>query len=143
MTETTSPLTVLLIDDDDVAQEAVIRSFRKLDIGFPVVTANDGQEGLDILQGTHPERRLSGPHIVLLDLNMPRMNGFEFLQQLRKDKALSNTVVFVLTTSNDDHDRSRAYENSIAGYMVKSKVGPQFSKLAALLNEYQKTVFLP
>lgn len=137
------PLTILLVDDDDVAQEAVIRSFKIYNIQFPIVTASDGQEALDILRGLHPDKQIDGPIIVLLDLNMPRMNGFEFLQTLRTDLILSSTVVFVLTTSSADSDRVRAYEEYISGYMVKSAAGPQFGKLAALLSHYQNSVSLP
>jgi CheY-like chemotaxis protein len=71
------------------------------------------------------------------------MNGFEFLQELRSDQKLRDTVVFVLTTSGADSDRTRAYQENIAGYMVKSAVGPQFSKLVKLLDDYHSTVQLP
>ncbi len=86
---------------------------------------------------------MSRPFIVLLDLNMPRMNGFEFLAAIRQDAQLRDSVIFVLTTSDSDADRSRAYQELIAGYMVKSAVGPQFSKLAGLLNEFSRVVKLP
>ena len=71
---------------------------------------------------------------------MPVMNGFEFLEYIRNDELLQDTVIFILTTSNDDNDRSRAYDNNVAGYMVKSAVGPQFAKLAALLCAYKNAV---
>jgi len=74
---------------------------------------------------------------------MPRMNGFEFLQHLRADPNLHDEVVFVLTTSDADTDRTRAYHENIAGYMVKASVGPQFSKLAQLLQSYRSAVRLP
>ncbi|MDH5547839.1 MAG: response regulator [Gammaproteobacteria bacterium] len=135
--------TVLLVDDDDVACESVTRSFRKHNIPFPIVAAHDGLEALDILRGKHAEKSVTAPLIVLLDLNMPRMNGFEFLQEVRADRNLSSLVIFVLTTSNDDSDRTRAYSENIAGYMVKSMVGPQFSKLASLLMDYRLAVTLP
>lgn len=142
MSDNKNGLTIFLIDDDDVACEAVVRSFRKHEIPFPIVTAGDGAEALEILRGQHPHKKLIGPIIILLDLNMPRMNGFEFLQALRADPALSSHVVFVLTTSNDDGDRTRAYADHIAGYMVKSLVGPQFGKLASLLLGYRASVLL-
>lgn len=134
---------ILVVDDDDVATESIERSLRKHEIHFPLVEARDGLEALAILRGTHPDRSIQKPYIVLLDLNMPRMNGFEFLQELRGDSELRDTVVFVLTTSNADTDRTRAYQESIAGYMVKSAVGPQFSKLARLLSDYHAAVELP
>lgn len=134
---------LLLVDDDDVAAEAVVRSLRKHTVDFPVTLARDGIEALEILRKTHPDLSIEKPYIILLDLNMPRMNGFEFLQEIRNDNQLRDSVVFVLTTSDFDADRTRAYQENIAGYMVKLAVGPQFSKLAALLNDYRNVVALP
>ena len=134
---------VLLIDDDDVAAEAVLRGLRKHGMRGPVVMAEDGAVALQILRGAHTERRLEKPYLALLDLNMPRMSGIEFLQQLRADEAVRSTVVFVLTTSGTDADRSRAYQYNIAGYMVKSRIGPQCGGLAAFLTEYHRVVLLP
>lgn len=136
-------MNILLVDDDDVAVEAVLRSFKKHQIEFPVTVAEDGYEALMVLRGQHETQTLQKPYIVLLDLNMPRMNGFEFLQAVRSDPALKESVVFVLTTSDADSDRSRVYHENIAGYMVKSAVGPQFAKLGILLNSYANAVNLP
>ncbi|RZA04849.1 MAG: response regulator [Moraxellaceae bacterium] len=135
-------LSILLIDDDDVALEAVQRSLRKHNVFYPVYTACDGLEGLAILRETQ-DVIVPKPYLVLLDLNMPRMNGFEFLNELRSDALLKETVVFVLTTSNNDADRNKAYNENIAGYMVKSAVGPQFQKLALLLEHFSQAVVLP
>jgi CheY-like chemotaxis protein len=137
------PLSVLLVEDDDVAAEAVERSLRKHEVDCPVIWAEDGQVALDILQGRHPTKRIESPFMILLDLNMPRMNGFEFLQALRADKRLRTCVVFVLTTSDSDSDRTRAYHENIAGFMVKASVGPQFARLAPLILEYRNSVTLP
>jgi DNA-binding NarL/FixJ family response regulator len=98
---------------------------------------------LQILRGTHPTGAIAKPYVVLLDLNMPRMNGFEFLRELRMDKELRNTVVFVLTTSGSPAERASAYEENIAGYIVKSGVGPQLSGLARFLIEYRSAILLP
>ena len=136
-------LTVLLVEDDDVAAESVVRSLNKIDSRMPVVWAEDGGAALDALRGKDPDRRVPRPRVVLLDLNMPRVNGFEFLQQLRADPELRDDVVFVLTTSDAEMDRVRAYHENIAGYMVKAAVGPQFSKLAQLLANYDAAVRLP
>jgi len=134
---------VLLVDDDDVATEGVLRSFKKLGIHCNTVIAEDGLVALEILRRQHPTRQLSGPFLVLLDLNMPRMDGFQFLEALRKDPLLKRTVVFVLTTSARDTDRARAYNENVAGFMVKSAVGPQFSLLASFLDKYSASVCLP
>jgi CheY-like chemotaxis protein len=134
---------ILLVDDDDVAAEAVVRSLRKHAMDFPVTLARDGIEALEILRRTHMDLSIEKPYIILLDLNMPRMNGFEFLQEVRNDTNLHDSIVFVLTTSDFDSDKSRAYHQNVAGYMIKSAVGPQFAKLAALLDNYRSTVSLP
>ena len=136
-------LSLLLVEDDDVAAEAVIRGLRKHAKDCPVVPAEDGVAALQILRGQHHTQRIAKPYLVLLDLNMPRMNGFEFLQELRADQELCGTVVFVLTTSSAERDRACAYREHIAGYMVKSAVGPQFSGLARFLTEYRAAVQLP
>lgn len=136
-------MNILLVEDDDVAAEAVIRSIKKNSLNFPVTIAVDGIDALQILRDELPERKIQRPFLVLLDLNMPRMNGFEFLQEVRSDDKLRDIVVFVLTTSDADSDRSRAYHENIAGYMVKSAVGPQFAKLTSLLDSYSSSVNLP
>lgn len=134
---------ILLVDDDDVAVESVIRSMKKFEVTFPIVPAEDGQVALDILRGTHPTRKLEGPYLVLLDLNMPNLNGFEFLEAVRQDPKLNRIIIFVLTTSGSDADKIKAYNENIAGYMVKNMVGPQFSRLFTLLNNYAETVAMP
>ncbi len=136
-------MTILLVDDDDVSAEGVVRSLIRYSVSFPVVWAEDGLQALSALRGQDPARPVGKPRVILLDLNMPRMNGFEFLRELRGDPALRDEVVFVLTTSSADADRTQAYHEQIAGYMVKSAVGPQFSKLAQMLITYRAAVTLP
>ncbi len=138
-----SDLSILLIEDDDVAAEAATRSLTKSGIEFPVVWVQDGLAALALLRGDTLWPPVARPRIILLDLNMPRMNGFEFLEAIRADKDLRDEVVFVLTTSDSDEDRTRAYHEQIAGFMVKSTVGPQFAKLAGLLVAYRDIVCLP
>jgi CheY-like chemotaxis protein len=134
---------ILVVEDDDVAAEAIQRGLRKANIPLPLVIAEDGQVALDILRGKHPTKKVELPVIVLLDINMPRMNGFEFLDALRADPKLKPTVVFILTTSSADTDRAKAYNSNVAGYMVKSAVGEQFKHLFNLLEDYCQTVLLP
>jgi CheY-like chemotaxis protein len=134
---------ILVIDDDDVAAEAVVRGLRKHELHCPIVLAEDGQIALQILRGEHADRRIAKPYLSLLDLNMPRMNGFEFLHALRADPELRATLVFVLSTSGSDTDRARAYDENIAGYMVKAKLGPQLKGLANFLRDYSSIMLLP
>ena len=100
-------LSILLVEDDDVAAEAVTRSLKKVDPKIKIIWKQNGKLALDALREKAQQKEISEPYLVLLDLNMPVMNGFEFLDHIRKDKNLNNTVVFILTTSNEDNDRTR------------------------------------
>ncbi|WP_421853885.1 response regulator [Marinomonas sp.] len=135
-------LSVLVVEDDDVAAESITRSLNKFAPDINLVFADHGKEAIEILENNHATITLKPPFLVLLDLNMPVMNGFEFLEYIRNNDTLKDTVIFILTTSNDDSDRSRAYANNVAGYMVKSAVGPQFAKLSSLLVAYKNAVEL-
>ena len=131
-------VTILLVEDDAIDVEAIQRGFRKNKIANPFLVARDGIEALEILRDGIPS-----PCLILLDLNMPRMNGIEFLQELRADKNLKNRIVFVLTTSDDDRDRWAAYEQNIAGYLLKSQAGKDFSNVISMLNLYWRYVEFP
>ncbi len=134
-------LNVLLVEDDLGDAKALIRAMRRARIAERTVHAKDGQEALDLMRNdaaTFPER-----YVVLLDLNMPRMNGIEFLKALRQDSALRRTVVFVLTTSSDAVDVSAAHEMNVAGYFVKGRVGRNFEDLLETLNRYWALAELP
>jgi CheY-like chemotaxis protein len=135
-------LGVLIVDDDDVAAEGVVRGLQKHGFEGRALWVTDGSTALEVLRGEHRDD-LAEPRVVLLDLNMPVLDGFGFLEQLRADPRLHSTVVFVLTTSARSHDLLRAYEEHVAGYMVKSSVGPQFARLAELLESYAAAVVLP
>lgn len=134
---------VLLVEDDDVDVDVVKRGFRAHRIANPIVVARDGMEALEILRGGDGRPPLPRPYLILLDLNMPRMNGIEFLQALRKDPELEDSVVFVLTTSQNEADRVRAYKEHIAGYMVKSQAGASFKNALDMLNQFWTVVVLP
>jgi CheY-like chemotaxis protein len=133
---------VPVIDDDELTAEVIERGLRKAGVQVRIVAACDGRDGLDVLRGK-VDRKIRRPYLILLDLNMPKMNGFEFLEEVRNDSALRDSIVFVLSTSDTDADRSRAYQELVAAYMVKSAIGPQFAKLALLLQQYTTTVTFP
>jgi CheY-like chemotaxis protein len=134
---------ILVVEDDDVQAEAVVRSLRKAGVQSTIVVAPEGWEALSVLRGTHRSHHIRRPYLVLLDLNLPRLGGMDFLREVRADPLLNDTVVFVLTTSADERDCKRAYEEHVAGYMVKSEVGPQFSKMVDMLRPYLAAVRLP
>lgn len=136
-------VTFLLVEDDDVDVMHLKRSFRQLKIANPMVVANDGIEAMDMLRGRNGQDALPKPYIVLLDLNMPRMNGMEFMKEIRADPELKHTIIFVLTTSNDEQDKFRAYEKHVAGYIVKSEAGTSFLGALEMLDRYWRVVELP
>ncbi|AKT39984.1 response regulator [Chondromyces crocatus] len=133
-------LNILLIEDDEVDVMNVQRAFKRNKISNPLWIAGNGLEGLEVLRGDQmpKERRL-----VLLDLNMPKMNGIEFLRALRADPELASTSVVVLTTSNDDRDKVEAYNLNVAGYLLKPVTFISFVELMAALNKYWTLVELP
>lgn len=128
-------VSILLVDDDDVAREAMIRSLKKNQIHIPVIEAEDGFVALQIIQGTHPELKIEKPFIIFLDLNMLRMDGFEFLNLVRGDPKTADTVIYVISTSNAEEDQKMAYSKNVAGYLVKSTVGQDFSILSHLMDQ--------
>jgi CheY-like chemotaxis protein len=133
-------LNILLVDDDELDVMNVQRAFRKNNIQNPLYVAHDGVEGLERLRdGTVPDDR----RLVLLDLNMPRMSGIEFLRELRADPALRNTSVVVLTTSAEDRDRVEAYNLNVAGYIIKPVTLLAFIEIMATLNKYWTVNELP
>jgi CheY-like chemotaxis protein len=135
--------TFLLIEDDEIDIMHLKRSFTQLKIANQMVVANDGIEALDILLGRNGHEALSKPYIILLDLNMPRMNGLEFMAALRAEPSLTSTVVFVLTTSNDEKDKLQAYEKHVAGYILKTEAGQSFIEALGMLDQYWRVVELP
>jgi CheY-like chemotaxis protein len=130
----------LLVEDDEVDVMNVKRAFRMNHITNPLFVAENGLEALAKLRnGDVPQ----GRRIVLLDLNMPKMNGIEFLRELRSDPALAATPVVVLTTSNNDRDKIEAYNFNVAGYLVKPVTFGEFSELMVTLNKYWTLVEMP
>ncbi len=107
---------VLLIEDDTVDAMTMKRVFRKLHIVNRLDIVSDGEQGLSHLQNPENER----PCVILLDLNLPRMNGIEFLRVAKHDQSLRSIPVVVLTSSEDEQDKLDTFDLSIAGYMVKS-----------------------
>lgn len=134
---------VLLVDDDLVDRMAVLRGFSRAGLDAQIQVAADGLEALKILRNENPDQRLEQPFLVLLDLNMPRMGGLAFLEEIRKDPSLRRTIIFVLTTSDNDEDRVAAYDHFVAGYILKSQTGRNFEGLLTMLQAYWSVVMLP
>jgi CheY-like chemotaxis protein len=138
-------INILLVEDDEVDVMNVKRAFKKYKITNPLYIAGNGLEALDMLHSqdgkppTVPETR----RLVLLDLNMPKMNGIEFLYALRKDEELKRTPVIVLTTSDEDKDRIEAYNLNVAGYILKPVTFGNFAEVMVALNKYWTLCEIP
>ncbi|WP_420862340.1 response regulator [Algirhabdus cladophorae] len=139
----TKEVRFLIVDDDRVSIMALQRSLRKLRIVNELEIAKDGLEALSILNASvEAEGRLL-PYIVILDLNMPRMNGFEFLEKIRSDPMLNKLIIFVLTTSDTPRDVSSAYEKNVAGYIVKDNPKETLWQALEMINAYSRLVEMP
>jgi CheY-like chemotaxis protein len=133
-------LNILLVDDDELDVMNVQRAFRKNSITDPLFIAHDGVEALQMLRdGSVPARR----RIILLDLNMPRMGGIEFLREIRADANLRSSTVIVLTTSAEDRDRVEAYNLNVAGYLLKPVTLSAFIEIMGAMNRYWMVNELP
>jgi CheY-like chemotaxis protein len=135
---------ILLVEDDQVDIMNVQRAFSKNNIANPLVVAHNGQEALDMLRGENGQKKISPtPRIVLLDLNMPKMNGIEFLKAIRSDFELKSLSVFVMTTSGDEKDKIDAYNYNVAGYIIKPVNFEVFLNAISILDTYWKLCELP
>lgn len=133
----------LLVEDDEIDAKAFSRAVNKLRIGNPIVRARDGVEAWDVLKGNNGTGALGRPYLIILDINMPRMNGLELLQKMREDQELRDSIVFVLTTSDDERDKFEAYNLNVAGYMLKSDMGNSFMRAVQLVDNYWRVVEFP
>lgn len=132
-------LNLILVEDEDGQQANVQRALGKAGIANPLFLASDGVEAFELLQsGKVPPYRL-----VLLDVHMPRMDGLEFLRKLRADPVLKPTVVVMLSTSNETHDKVEALSLNVAGYLLKSANFATFVEQLKTLHQYWSMMEIP
>jgi CheY-like chemotaxis protein len=136
-------INILLVEDDEVDVMNVKRAFKKNNINNPLFVANNGREALDALWGKNPLLIIPSPRIVLIDINMPKMGGIEFLGELRQDPELRGTSVFVMSTSNEESDKIAAYDLNVAGYILKPLSFEGFTSAVAILNHYWHLCEMP
>jgi len=115
-----TPITFLVVEDDDVDMMSIERALKEIGIVNPIKRAVDGQEAWDIVTEASQDKSTEHEFIILLDLNMPRMNGLEFLDKYFANPDFPKTSIFVLTTSDADGDIIGAHEHGISGYLLKS-----------------------
>lgn len=130
---------ILLVEDDTIDAMTVKRALKELNVLNPLITVENGEEALKYLHNAENEE----PGIILLDLNMPRMNGIEFLRISKNDAKLRHIPVVVLTTSLEEIDRIDSFSMGIAGYMVKPVDYKQFVEVIKAIKLYWTISELP
>ncbi|MEL6823241.1 MAG: response regulator [Calditrichota bacterium] len=131
--------TILLVEDDMVDAMTVRRALKELQVTNPLTIKGNGEEALDFLNDPANEM----PCIILLDLNMPRMNGIDFLKVIKNQDNLRSIPVIVLTTSKADQDVGTTFDLSIAGYMVKPVDYKKFVETLKTIRLYWTLCELP
>jgi CheY-like chemotaxis protein len=123
---------MLLVEDDQVDVMTVKRALEEIRVTNPVINRENGEEALKYLRDPDNER----PCIILLDLNMPIMNGIEFLHVVKQDPRLKRIPVVVLTTSEEQPDKINSFDLGVAGYMAKPVNYRQFVEVMRTLDAY-------
>jgi len=118
-TSTPSSTSILLVEDDQMDVMNVQRELRKQHIDVPLTHARNGREALNMLRGENGEAKIARPNVVMLDINMPRLNGLELLKILRDDPEFRDLNVFIMTTSDLDQERLSAKDLNVSGYIIK------------------------
>lgn len=113
------PIKILLVEDDELDVLDIKRSLEKLSIVFQLETAKNGEEALEILNDKGSFGLKVLPHVVLIDINMPKMNGFELLEVIRSNSEYKDLKCFVITTSDEKIDRLKADALKVSGYIIK------------------------
>ncbi|MFK7767290.1 MAG: response regulator [Mariniblastus sp.] len=123
------PLTFLLVEDDDTHAHLITRSLAKSEIDNRVFRVNDGAKAIQWLQQAGESSDQPRPDVVLLDLKLPKLDGHEVLMEIKSDPGLRKIPIVVMSTSNSEVDRNKAYENHANSYVVKPTDFAQFRKL--------------
>ena len=132
-------ISILLVEDDHVDIITIKRAFKDLKITNPVEVCENGLQALDYLR----DSKSPYPGIILLDLNMPKMNGLEFLQVIKNDQDLRMIPVVVLTTSKEEQNKIESYSLGVAGYMIKPVDYLQFVDVIRTIHLYWTISELP
>ena len=127
---------ILLVEDDYLDIMNVERELKKINIDHPIHVARNGREALSMLRGEGTEKISPAPSVILLDINMPKMNGIEFLTELRLEPEFSHIPVFIMTTSNEETDRMAAQRLNVAGYIVKPLSFDSFERSHSSLDSF-------
>jgi CheY-like chemotaxis protein len=112
-------INILLVEDDTLDVMDAQRTLDRMKMLYKMRVAKNGEEALDILEGRVTENPMSNPDVILVDINMPKMNGIELLERIRNDSRWKETKVFMITTSDEKEDREKTRTLGISGYIVK------------------------
>ncbi len=134
-----SPKSILLVEDDRVDAMTVKRALKEIKVTNRLDIVNNGEEALTFLKNSENKK----PGIILLDLNMPRMNGIEFLKIAKKDERLKKIPVIVLTTSKEDQDKVDSFNLGVSGYMIKPVDYRKFVEVVKTIDLYWTLSELP
>ncbi|PCH49058.1 MAG: two-component system response regulator [Flavobacteriaceae bacterium] len=130
---------ILVVEDDLVDIMTIKRAFKDIKITNPIIICHNGLEALEYLKKPLNKR----PGLILLDINMPKMNGIEFLEVIKKDKEFKSIPVVVLTTSKAEQDKMESFNLGIAGYMIKPVDYLQFVETVKTIHLYWTLSELP
>ncbi|MFX1536559.1 MAG: response regulator [Promethearchaeota archaeon] len=130
---------ILFVEDDRVDAMAARRAFKEINVPNEVIIVSTGEEALSFLKDENTQK----PGVVVLDLNMPRMNGLEFLKIIKQDEVLKTIPVVVLTTSDEERDIIESFSWSVAGYMVKPAEYAKFVEVLRIITRYWTLSKLP
>lgn len=123
---------ILVLEDDDVDIQSIHRAFKRLDVKNEIIIFTNGEEGLAYLEGSSN----TAPCLIISDINMPKMNGLEFMKKIKNDKVLRQIPVVLLTTSNEDEHRREGYLLGAAGYIVKPVDHDEFYEAIRKIQNY-------
>lgn len=133
------PLTILLVEDNPDHAELVMRNMADFQVANTIIHVEDGAEALDYLYGAGKytdRKQYPLPHLMLLDLRLPKIDGLEVLKAVKSDEALRPLPVVILTTSDAERDMAMAYEYNANSYVTKPVNFEEFSKLLKDLGFY-------
>jgi CheY-like chemotaxis protein len=135
---------ILLVDDEEADRMMFERIAASLKFDLPILTARDGAEALEVIrEETVREDATRRPIVIVTDINMPGLSGHDLIDQLRSDPQHANAIIFVLTSSDLPYDKQRAYQNRVAGYMVKDTAGMTMQQGIRMLSHYCSAVTMP
>lgn len=135
---------IMLVEDNPVDAELMIRTFHKVGLSVPVVVCETGDEGLDYLESTLKRSDRDIPQMIFLDLNLPGLDGREVLQTIKENPSISSVPIIVLSTSNDEHDIEACYRNGANSFLIKPDNPNDYVSMFQKFKEYWfDTVKLP